>query len=192
MTARRVLTIALTATTLAVAGCGSGERQDANEPSGTFAVDVTKASFAGRQQIAAGEKMTIRVKNTGSEAIPNVAVTVDSFDKRSDQAGLADASRPVWVVDQGPKGGATAYTNTWALDRLPAGETKTFEWDVTPIEPGRYTVKYTVAAGLDGKAKATVSGGGPATGSFPVQISKTPAQARVNPETEEVERVEEK
>lgn len=192
MPAHRVLTITLTAAALAVTGCGSGERQDANEPEGTFAVDVTKASFAGEQQIATGEKMTIRVKNTGSEAIPNVAVTVDSFDKRSEQAGLADARRPVWVVDEGPKGGDTAYTNTWALARLPAGETKTFEWDVTPIEPGRYTVKYTVAAGLDGKAKATASGGGQATGTFPVQISKTPEQARVNPETGAVERVTEK
>ncbi len=192
MTARRALTITLTAAALAAAGCGSEERQDANEPAGTFSVDVTKASFAGKQQIAADQKMTIAVKNTGPEAIPNIAVTVDSFDKRSEQPGLADARRPVWVIDEGPKGGDTAYTNTWALDRLAAGETKTFEWSVTPIEPGRYTVKYTVAAGLDGKAKATASGGGPVSGTFPVQISKTPEQSRVDPETGEVERVTEK
>ncbi len=192
MTACRALTITLTAAALVAAGCGSEERQDANEPAGSFKVDVLKASFAGKQQIAASEKMTIRVKNTGAEAIPNIAVTVDSFDKRSEQPGLADARRPVWVVDEGPKGGDTAYTNTWSLDRLAAGETKTFEWSVTPIEPGRYTVKYTVAAGLDGKAKATAAGGGPVSGTFPVQISKTPEQSRVDPETGKVERVAEK
>ncbi len=192
MMASRVLTITLTAAALAVAGCGSEARQDANEPDGTFSVDVTKASFPGKQQIAASQKMTIRVKNTGSRTIPNIAVTVDSFNKRSEQPGLADARRPVWVIDEGPEGGETAYTNTWSLNRLGAGETKTFEWNVTPVEPGRYTVKYTVAAGLDGKAKATASGGGPVTGTFPVQISKTPEQARVDPATGKVERVTEK
>ena len=33
------------------AGCGGGERQDANEPSGTFKVDVVKASFTKKQRL---------------------------------------------------------------------------------------------------------------------------------------------
>ncbi|MBA2349001.1 MAG: hypothetical protein H0V81_11970 [Solirubrobacterales bacterium] len=186
------MTISLTAAALAVAGCGSEERQDANEPAGTFTVDITTASFPAKQQIAAPSKMKIDVKNTGEQTIPNVAVTVDSFTRRSEQPGLADPERPVWVVDEGPVGGDTAFTNTWALNALKAGETKSFEWDVTPIEPGRYTIKYTVAAGLDGKAKAVEAGGGPVTGTFPVQISKTPEQSRVDPATGEVQRLEEK
>lgn len=192
MTACRALTITLTAAALAVTGCGSEERQDANEPSGTFTVDVTKASFPAKQQIAGDTKMVIDVKNTGSKTIPDIAVTVDSFSRRSDQPGVADPERPIWVLDEVPEGGDTAFTNTWALDRLAAGETKSFEWRVTPVESGRYTIRYTVAAGLDGKAEAIAPGGGPVTGTFPVQITKEPEQARVDPGTGEVERVREK
>lgn len=172
---------------LALAGCGGGERQDANEPSGTFAVDVTTAAFPKAQRLAKQVTMKIAVKNTGNAAVPDVAVTVDSFSRRSEQPGLADPERPVWVIDEGPRGGTTAYTNTWALDGLRPGETKTFTWKVTPIEAGSYKLKYTVAAGLDGKAKASGRG---TTGTFPVKVSGKPAQSRVNPETGAVETVE--
>ena len=53
--------------------------------------------------------------------MPNVAVTVNSFAARSEQAGLADPERAVWIVDASPRGGDTAYTNTWALGPLAAG-----------------------------------------------------------------------
>ena len=59
-----------------------------------------------------------------------------AFSRRSEQAGLADPNRPVWIVDDGPRGGETAYTNTWALGRVAPGQTKTFEWRVTPVEAG--------------------------------------------------------
>src|SRR3954454_13828202 len=62
-----------------VAGCGGGERQDKNEPSGTFDVRVTDASFPSAQHIADQSRMRIAVRNTGSKAIPNVAVTVKGF-----------------------------------------------------------------------------------------------------------------
>jgi len=167
-----------------VAGCGGGgERQDADEPRGTWRVEVVEARFPPSQRIAQPATMRIRVRNADSRPVPNVAVTVDSFSRRSEQPGLADPNRPIWVVDDEPRGGTTAYTNTWALGRIPPGQTKTFEWRVTPVRAGRYRLTYRVAAGLDGKAQARLAGGQRPQGSFEVNVSRRPAQARVDPET---------
>src|SRR5882757_10488540 len=95
-----------------VAGCGGGTRQDANERSGTYKVDVASAAFPLKQHLAQPAVLSIAVKNTDDHPLPDVAVTVDSFTKDSKQAGLADPARPVWVVDNGPVGGDTAYVNT--------------------------------------------------------------------------------
>jgi hypothetical protein len=186
---RRGHAFALVAVSLATfAGCGGGEsaRQDADEPSGRWTVEVVEAEFPRSQRLAEPATLRIRVRNTESRPIPNLAVTVDSFSQRSDQAGLADAERPVWVIDDGPRGGTTAYTNTWALGRIGAGQTKTFEWRVTPVEAGSHEVTYRVAAGLDGKAKAVLSGGDRPEGVFRVRISERPSQSRVDPETGDV------
>src|SRR5918998_1199481 len=150
---------------LLLAGCGGGgERQDEDEPSGNFSVDVVAATFPEDQQLAEQVDLRLRVRNADSKTIPNLAVTVDGFSRRSEQAGLADPSRPVWVLDEGPRGGVTAYTNTWALGRVRAGETKEFVWRVTPVKAGSFEVKYRVSAGLDGRAKAVASGGRPRRG----------------------------
>lgn len=163
------------------AGCGGGQRQDKNEPSGNFAVEVTGASFPAKQTLAEPTKLSIAVKNTDSKALPNVAVTVDSFSKATKDASLADPNRPVWIVDEGPAGGDTAYVNTWALGALAPGATRTFTWKVTAMQAGTQTVHYTISPGLNGKAKvADVS---KTSGSFTVAISKRPAQARVDPDT---------
>ena len=206
-----LLTVACAAGSLAVAGCGGGQRQDANEPSGHFSMQVTRASFAPKQSLSEREKMVIQVRNTDQKTVPNVAVTlttilphggqngaaydlgtsVRAFATLSPQCpkppltngcpGLADPSRPVWVVDQGPHNGTTAYSNTWALGPLQAGETKTFEWNVVPVQPGDYTIKAQVAAGLNGKAKAVSTGSQPLPATLlPVHISGKPAQATVD------------
>jgi hypothetical protein len=172
---------------LFLAGCGGGaERQDEDEPSGDFSVDVVDASFPTKQRLAEQVDLRVRVRNADSKTIPNLAVTVDGFSRRSEQPGLADPSRPVWIIDEPPRGGVTAYTNTWALGRVPAGETKEFVWKVTPVKSGRFEVKYRVAAGLDGKAKAVLAGGDRPAGSFDVSISREPDQSRVDPDSGEV------
>jgi hypothetical protein len=173
---------------LGVAGCGGGQRQDADEPSGTFPVAIVRASFPAKQHLAKSERFVIAVRNTGSKAVPDLAVTVDSFASRSEQAGLADPSRAVWVIDDGPRGGDTAYTNTWALGRLEPGQTRRFVWRVTAVQPGTHTVKWQVAAGLNGKAKATLAGNRAPAGSFTVDVSDKPAQAKVDPDTGKVVR----
>src|SRR5690349_13665810 len=100
---------------LGVIGCGGGDRQDKNEPSGTFDVRVVDATFPTTQHIADQARMRIAVRNTGQKDVPNVAVTVKGFTRRDTQPGLADPNKPVWIVDAGPKGGDTAYVGTWAL-----------------------------------------------------------------------------
>jgi hypothetical protein len=171
---------------LAIAGCGGGERQDEDEPSGNFSVDVVSAQFPEQQRLAEQVALRLRVRNADSKTIPNLAVTVEGFSRRSEQPGLADPSRPVWIIDEAPRGGVTAYTNTWALGKVKAGETKEFVWQVTPVKAGRYEVKYRVAAGLDGKAKAVLAGGDRPAGSFDVRVSREPDQSRVDPDTGEV------
>jgi hypothetical protein len=173
---------------LAFAGCG-GKRQDADEPSGSFRVSVTNASFPARQTIAQPTRMRIEVRNTDKRELPNVAVTVQTkpahagaaplaFGQADSDTRLADTAKPVWIVDRGPVGGDSAATNTWALGRMFPGETKTFTWNLTAVQAGDYTVVYRVAPGLNGKARA--AGGQRVTGAFRVRISAKPVPARVD------------
>jgi hypothetical protein len=172
---------------LAFAGCGGDEkRQDADEPKGEWVVEVAEAEFPRSQRLARQETMRIRVRNKEDRAIPNLALTVDGFSRASNQQGLADPQRPVWIVDDGPRGGVTAYTNTWALGRVPPGEEKTFEFKVTPVKHGDHRVRYEVSAGLDGNARARLAGGGQPEGVFNVRVRRDPAQSRVDPDSGDV------
>jgi hypothetical protein len=176
---------AVLAGSLGASGCG-GDRQDKNEPSGRYKVEVVARSFPARQHLAQQTRMAISVRNADSKTIPNVAVTIGddkgkgTFSRRSTQSGLADPERPVWILDSGPTGGTTAYVGTWALGELRPGQEKTFRWRVTPVKPGSYTIDWEVAAGLNGKARAISSVGQTPSGTFAVRISGRPAQARVD------------
>lgn len=177
--------------TVGLTACGAGPRQDANEPNGTFKVDVTKATFPDKQRLAEPTQLVIAVRNAGTKTVPDVAVTVqsnesssanaDAFAETSQQPALASSSRPVWIIDSGPRGGITAYTDTWALGLLKPGQTKTFLWHVTAIKSGVHSIKYTVAAGLNGNAKAELPSGQVPTGSFTTNIASKPANASVGP-----------
>jgi len=195
------------AVVLAVSACGSSAtKQSAGEPKGNFPVEVSTASFPASQRLAERTDLVIAVRNAGSKTIPNVAVTItnpaygtaaQAFGTLLPQSApgqpiLAGRSRPVWIVDQppgprgystsqgGPGGAVTAYSNTWALGRLAPGQTARFDWGVTAVQPGSYTVRYVVAAGLTGRARAVLASGGPVAGSFHVRILAGPRQAYVN------------
>jgi hypothetical protein len=174
---------------LGAAGCGGGERQDANEPSGTFPLRVSAASFPASQSLSGETRMRITVENTGSRTAPDVAVTVfkkgngtraSAFAENSKQIGLGSTSRPIWIVDSGPKGGDTAYSNTWALGPLKPHASRTFTWRVSPVRAGTFAVAYEVAAGLTGKAQARAPGGGRPRGAFRVTVSDKPAHSTVD------------
>jgi hypothetical protein len=185
--ARRTAPFVLTGA-VALAGCGGGTRQDANEPSASFKVDVVDASFPAKQHLSTPERLRIAVKNTGDQDVPDVAVTVDSFSEVSQEQGVADPQRPVWLVDAAPRGGTTAYVNTWALGRLRPGQTRTFTWRVTAIEPGQHKVRWSVSAGLNGKAKARLNDNRVPEGEFTVNVTPKPSQASVDPSTGKVVR----
>lgn len=176
-----------------LASCGE-PRQDEGEPEGRFAMSAT-ATFPSGQKLAKRSELVIKVRNEENRrAVPNVAVTIGGFDTRIRQEGVADPSRPVFVIngrpknigtfpetkEDGPQGGETAYVGTWALGRLGPGKTKTFKWNVTAVRPGPYKVTYRVAAGLTGKAKAvSVVGDNKVAGSFTGTISDKAPQTRI-------------
>ncbi len=172
------------------AGCG-GTRQDADEPSGTFKIEIVRASFPQRQHIAQPVTLRMRVRNADTRALGNVAVTVEtearpgvaavSFGTRRLGGDLADSTRPVWILDAGPKGGETASVNTWSAGALRAGETRELTWRLVAVKAGTYTVSYRVAPGLTGKAQPAQ---GRTTGSFRVTIDDQPVPARVGPDGE--------
>jgi hypothetical protein len=182
---RRVCVVAV----LLAAGCGGGVRQDAGEPSGDFKVEVVNASFPRVQHIAQTVLLRVRVRNADSRALP-VAVTVEtsspnravassSFGQGSIDPELADSSRPVWVLDRGPRGGGTVSNNTWSAGSLRPGESRLMTWRLVATKAGTYTVTYRVSPGLTGKGKpASVARSG---GRFRVVIADQPVPARVGP-----------
>jgi hypothetical protein len=175
---------------LAFAGCGGGgEPQDAGEQDETFVVDVTDAAFPARQSLAEETALTITVVNNDDRTIPNLAATieadgegteVEAFGTLNDEPGLASRSRPVWVVDEGPRSGDTAYANTWAIGPLAPGRTATFRWRVAAVVPGRHRVSYRLAGSLSGKAKVELEDGDAAADVFTVDISRKPRQAKID------------
>jgi len=200
---RALAAAALCACAALLAACGGAARQDAGERGGTYAVEVTGASFPHAQSVAKQTSFVLHVRNAGAHRVPDLAVTIDSFSYSSSYAELASRSRPVWVVERGaggvasppvrteevtPLGGAqTAYVNTWAFGALAPGATRTLRWNVVPVKSGSYTVHYTIAAGLAGKAKARLAGGGAVRGRFAVDIAPAPKPTHVNPATGRVE-----
>jgi hypothetical protein len=180
------------------AGCGEAKR-DAGEAKGTFTVEIVRAKFPARQNIAHDTMLELQVRNAGSHAVPDVAVTIDSLSYASSYPRLAADQRPTWIVNQGPGpvanppvettalnppgGGQTAFVHTWALGRLKPGATQTFTWRLTPVKAGRHTIRYAIAAGLDGRAVARLAGGHRANGSFKVNVAPLPRTTHVNGET---------
>ena len=199
VSAPRLILPLLAAATVALSACGGGERQDADEPEGTYRLEVADASFPAEQGIAEQTTMRIRVRNPEQRTVPNVAVTVETkgsgaasgsvdgltaFGRRASDSRLSDPNRPIWIVDREPVGGTSAYANTWTLGPLRGGQTKTFEWKVTAVEPGEYSLAYRIAPGLDGKAR--LAAGGRTRGTFEVRVIDEPVPARVNSEGEVV------
>jgi hypothetical protein len=179
-----------------------------------FPVKVTTASFPASQRLAEPARLVIAVRNAGHRALPDVAVSICNTscapsNKRgvgtAAQAfgqdvtggpGLADPTRPVWIVDRAPGGcvfncnqpggqggsSVTAASNTWSLGRLAPGKTARFTWAVTAAAAGRQVVAWQVAGDLTGETKTTLDTGGPARGRFTVNVLRGPVRTRVTPD----------
>ena len=179
------------ATVLALSGCGGPPRQDVDEPAGVYPVEITEASFPTDQKLARTSNLRITVRNVARETIPNASVTVGTgaaggshnssiggFNYR-DQ-GNEDPNKPIFVINKEPKGGETAYVNTWALGAIRPGRAKTFIWEVTAVKPLPFDLRYRVQAGLDGKARAIQAGtGAPVEGHFRGTVTPKAPSARV-------------
>ena len=193
---------------IALAGCGSGPRQDANEPKGDFPVEVISASFPSAQRLATTSNLEIVVRNPGPKKIPNVSVTVKCAGKpqsgfmfKTTYPNVADPERPQFVVntlptrtprnyDHGrldPLERSSAYLDTYPLGPLAAGGMVTFRWNVTAVKSGPYRVCYQVNAGLAGKAKAVpAQAGGKIGGVFTGEVAQRPPQAHIGPDSKTV------
>jgi hypothetical protein len=172
------------------AGCGGGTRQDAGESEAIYSVAVPRATFPVRQDLAEHSEMRIVVRNLSSHTIPNIAATIqaagggtetDAFGYLTDAAGVQSRSRPVWVLDAGPRNGDTAAPNTWALGPLRPHRAKTFVWRVSAVRAGRYTLTYRLAGSLTGRSQLRLGDGSAPRGSFTVRVSRAPGQTRVTP-----------
>ena len=202
--------------TIAISGCGSNTKQSADEPRGKFPVEVVSASFPSSQRLATTSNMVIVVRNPGRKKIPVVSVTVKckskggtggsggspsgsgggsgGFSYRTTQPGVADPSRPRFIVnriptrtprvyDQGrldPLERSSSYVDTYPLGSLAPDEQVTFRWNVTAVKAGPFRICYRVNAGLDGKAKAVrPSSGEPISGSFTGEVAGRPPQSHI-------------
>ncbi len=189
------------------AACGDEpQRQDANEPSGKFPIEVAAARFPTDQRLAQTSDLQLEIENTGDEALPNLAITMFTGDQaaggpfsiRSDQPGLANPNRPVWILENGfPKlavagegfkaldeaptaGASAAQTNTFSFGPVAPGDGLDVVWRLTPVQPGTYAIHYELAAGLTGKATAVTDDGDPVEGKFVVTITDKPPEVRID------------
>jgi hypothetical protein len=180
--------------TLAACGSTSNKRQDENEPKGRYPVEVMVAEFPEQQKLAKTSEILIKVRNAGEKTIPNIGVSLKGLQYRRDDPDLADPDRPIFVLNSKPKniggfpeakdtsplGCDTAYVDTWSCGPLKPGRIRTFRWQVTAVEARPFDLRYTVAAGLDGKAIAVdADKGGRPKGSFTGTVSDKPPRTRV-------------
>ena len=191
-----------------LAACGGGSSSDADQPAGTYDLQVTEASFPTEQQLGQTSLLRLEVRNAGEKALPGLTVTVSiagkdgqasslPFGIRDPQPGLAQPDRPVWVLAETyprlagssqPGGASTSNRKTFAFGPLKPGATTAAVWKLSAVKAGRFTVLYEVGAGLDGNAKAETSGGVSPGGSFVTEISAVPPDTEVTDSGEVVEK----
>jgi hypothetical protein len=149
--------IGLICAALLLTACGSGQRQDANEPSGKYTVEVIGARFPASQRLSEHTHLVLTVHNISGKTLPDVAVTIcnvtcrypappgegtsaAAFSENLQMPGLAHPSRPVWVVDQPP--GPCNYgcaANSPGGTGGPGGAVTAYSntWALGPLAPGR-------------------------------------------------------
>src|SRR5688572_14576102 len=81
--------IVIALSSVGLAACGGGERQDEDEPEGEFPVEIVSGEFAAKQRLAQTSDLTLQIRNSGDETIPDLAVTVFT-DADSDEASTDD------------------------------------------------------------------------------------------------------
>lgn len=192
---------------LGVSACG-GPSSDANEPEGTYRVQVTEASFPTKQRLGGTYLLELGIRNTSGKTIPALTVNISIKGKEGQgstlpfaihdpQPGLAQPDRPVWVLaahypkfagDSAPGGAETSNQKTFDFGALKAGKSADVVWKLSAVKSGKYTLLYSIDAGLSGKAKAETGGGVAPGGSFAVEISPVEYNTEVTGSGEVVEK----
>jgi hypothetical protein len=200
-----VLTAALALTAVA---CGGESSSDANEPSGTFRVKVSEASFPTSQRLGETSLMKIGVRNIGKKTLPALIVNVSiagnegqtstlPFAIHDPQPELAQPDRPVWVLaahypkfagSSAPGGAETSNQKTYDFGPLKPGKTADLVWKLSAVRSGHYDLLYAIDAGLGNQVKTKTGGGVKPGGSFSVQISSARLNKEVNDEGEVVDK----
>jgi hypothetical protein len=191
-----------------LAACGGGESSDAGEPGGTYDVRVSEADFPTEQDLGQTSLLRLGFRNSGEKTVPVLAVTISIAGKQGQASslpfaihdptpGLAQADRPVWVLaatyprlqgSSDPGGASTSNSKTFAFGPLKPGQTRKAVWKLSAVKAGKFTLGYSVAAGLSGEAKARTSGGVAPGGSFVTEITTELPDTEVTDSGEVVEK----
>lgn len=190
-----------------LSACGSSGPSADDEPTGTFHVKVTEASFPTAQKLGQTALLKLAVRNTSKRTVPALAVSFTIAGKEginsslpfgiSDpQPELAQPDRPVWVLSQTyprlhgsskPGGASTSSPKTFSLGELKPGATTDAVWKLSAVRSGKYTLLYSIDAGLSGSAKAETDNGVRPGGSFATEISERLPETEVTDSGEIVE-----
>jgi hypothetical protein len=199
--------LAALAAAVMLGACGGGDSSAADEPSGTFKVEVTDASFPALQRLGQTSLLHLAIRNSGDRTIPGLTVSFTIKGQQGEDSSLpfgysdpgpeiAQPDRPVWVLaatyprllgSSDPGGASTSSPKTFAFGPLKPGKTTSAVWKLSAVRAGRYTVLYDIDAGLGGEAKAETSGGVTPGGSFSTEISDRLPETEVTDSGEIVE-----
>jgi hypothetical protein len=197
----------LAAVAVAVLLAACGESSSDKEPAGNYEVGVTAASFPSLQRLGQTSLLKLSFKNEGEDELPNLVVYFSLAGKQGttaslpfgiheQQTGLANPTRPVWVLaehfpklsDSSENGGATTSDpKTFAFGPLKAGQTTSAVWKLSAVRQGKYTLRYQVGGGLSGEAKTKTASGVDPGGTFVAEISAELPETEVNDSGEIVE-----
>lgn len=189
-----------------LSACG-GSSSNADEPSGTFRLQVTEASFPTKQKLGQTSLLQLGIRNTGKRTVPGLTVSFTiagkegvasslPFGIRDPQPELAQPDRPVWVLaatyprlhgSSKPGGASSSSRKTFAFGPLKPGQTTKAVWKLSAVRAGKFTLLYAIDAGLGGNAKAKTGNGVTPGGSFATEISSRLPETEVTDSGEIVE-----
>lgn len=192
---------------MAVLLSACGESSSDKEATGEFKIGVTAASFPTLQRLGQTSLLKLSLENEGEKPVPNLVVSFTLAGKQGatsslpfgiyeKQAGLANPTRPVWVLAEyfpklagsnEPGGTSTSDPKTFAFGPLKPGASTSAVWKLSAVREGHYTLRYTVGAGLTGETKAKTASGVVPGGTFVADITAATPNTEVTDSGEIVE-----
>ena len=172
-----------------VAGCGGGERQDADEPSGTYKVDVVERVVPDQASARASPRRCAIARAQRRHA--GRSPTSRGHRRRRSTAAASDRRQPASPtptarVDRrpGPRGRRHRLReHLGARAACPPAATRTSSGASRRWRPAAH-LRYRVAAGPGRQGQAQLAGGGVPAGHVHASASPSkPAQATVDPAT---------